>query len=463
MAYTAGASPSSIHLPIARDFRTFSARRVQARQHYTQNYQDLQDRYRRRHLNASVRKLVGPLPADESTHGLYPYPARLVRHIPRFFLNTEQLQSGIAYVLDPFCGSGTVLLEAQYAGTRAVGFEQNPVAALVSRVKTTPVDADEVDDYFRSMLLAAKRSRLAPSSPRYLKKWYDSSSLSVLGRIASVLRDVPEDPAGDCVRLCFGILSRRLSVMDRRIPVPVRDKTLLDREIPAKDAWRAFEDIFDRTLERLATLSLRLPKAHVVRADARDKKPWNALGHMGDGLILTSPPYGAAQKYVRSTSLEAGWLGFASNAGTISIERDSIGREHLAPHERHIDIDGFADRGLRKTLHRISSIDSQRAMIYCNYFSDMRAVINNIATSEASIKRICLISGTNIVSQIEVDTRSHLGAMLIESGFERSLALKDDIRGRTLLTTRRGGASPATAEYIDVFEQPTTAKSAAHE
>ncbi|MEN3219923.1 hypothetical protein PUR22_03630 [Mycolicibacterium porcinum] len=442
-----------MHLPIATDFQRFSARRVQARRHYTQNYADLQARYSRRYLSTSIRELVGPLPANESTHGLYPYPARLVRHIPRFFLNTEQIQTGIDYVVDPFCGSGTVLLEAQYAGTRAVGFDQNPVAALISRVKTTPVDIDAVDELFKSVILAAKRSRIRADSHSYLTKWYDPNSYSVLSRIGLTLRELPDESEADCIRVCFGLLSRRLSIMDRRIPVPVRDKRLVERELRTDDAWRTFLEIFSKTLERVSNLPPRLPKSLVFSADARNTMPWDALQKMGDGLVLTSPPYGAAQKYVRSTSLEAGWLGFASTKGTIDIERGSIGREHLAPHEQLIDIDRFVDQKLRRTLRKISKVDSRRAMIYSNYFSDMQTVVNNITSSRASIKRICLISGTNIVSQLPVDTRLHLNNMFLDAGFEKSLALKDDIRGRTLLTTRRGGASPAPAEYIDIFER----------
>src|SRR5690606_9082165 len=42
-------------------------------------------------------------------------------------------------LLDPFCGSGTVLVEARAAGLRAIGVDLNPLAVLIARAKTWTV------------------------------------------------------------------------------------------------------------------------------------------------------------------------------------------------------------------------------------------------------------------------------------------------------------------------------------
>ena len=46
-------------------------------------------------------------------------------------------------------------------------------------------------------------------------------------------------------------------------------------------------------------------------------------------LVITSPPYGSAQKYIRSTSLSLNWLKLASPSQLRTLEEKSIGREHL--------------------------------------------------------------------------------------------------------------------------------------
>src|SRR5262245_44009712 len=93
-----------------------------------------------RPIDVSFRQLVGPIPVNDLSHAIYPYPARLLRQIPRFFLHCEQIVSKGDVVLDPFCGSGTVLVEARAAHVTGWGIDSNPFARLLSAVKTTPLD-----------------------------------------------------------------------------------------------------------------------------------------------------------------------------------------------------------------------------------------------------------------------------------------------------------------------------------
>jgi DNA modification methylase len=70
--------------------------------------------------------------------GIHPYPAKFIGDIPRAFIEHLPIPTGTR-VLDPFCGSGTTLVEAQRAGLSTVGIDLNPIACLLARVKTTPL------------------------------------------------------------------------------------------------------------------------------------------------------------------------------------------------------------------------------------------------------------------------------------------------------------------------------------
>ena len=67
-------------------------------------------------------------------HGFHAYPARMHPTLARRCV--ELLAPAGATVLDPFCGSGTVLVEARLAGRIAGGIDLNPLAVLLSRLKT---------------------------------------------------------------------------------------------------------------------------------------------------------------------------------------------------------------------------------------------------------------------------------------------------------------------------------------
>src|SRR5437763_1215443 len=71
-------------------------------------------------------------------HLIHPFPVKLLVHIPYFFLANSIVSYPGDTVLDPFCGSGTVLLEALLADRCAIGADVNPLARLISKVKTSP-------------------------------------------------------------------------------------------------------------------------------------------------------------------------------------------------------------------------------------------------------------------------------------------------------------------------------------
>lgn len=96
-------------------------------------------------IQVDFRKLVDWVPySDSYTHYIHSYPAKLLKHIPIFFLNSKVLLSNKnSLILDPFCGSGTVMLEALLAGHSAIGCDANPLARLIAKVKTTKIDINE--------------------------------------------------------------------------------------------------------------------------------------------------------------------------------------------------------------------------------------------------------------------------------------------------------------------------------
>jgi len=125
------------------------------------------DNLRKRYLQKgcaipiNFRKKVSCLKASERyTHLMHPYPAKLVTHIPYFFVNNNILSQPGDIVLDPFAGSGTVLLEALLTGRIPAGADTSPLARMITKVKTTPLSVEK-------LIVAAQRlySNI-PSSPQ---------------------------------------------------------------------------------------------------------------------------------------------------------------------------------------------------------------------------------------------------------------------------------------------------------
>ena len=75
---------------------------------------------------------------DYATHGLYRYPGKFIPQIPCFLI--QQFSKKYDIVLDPFCGSGTTLVEANLLHRSSYGIDSNPVARLITKVKTKKIN-----------------------------------------------------------------------------------------------------------------------------------------------------------------------------------------------------------------------------------------------------------------------------------------------------------------------------------
>ena len=90
--------------------------------------------------------------SDRYTHLIHTYPAKLLVHIPYFFLNNTYFSKEGDTILDPFCGTGTVLLEANLAKRNAIGADANPLARLIASVKTRKLDETKLNQTLKRVI-----------------------------------------------------------------------------------------------------------------------------------------------------------------------------------------------------------------------------------------------------------------------------------------------------------------------
>ena len=72
------------------------------------------------------------------THGIHKFPAKFFPELPRYLI--RKYSEAHQIVLDPMCGSGTVVLESMLNDRVSVGIDIDPIARLITKVKTTPIN-----------------------------------------------------------------------------------------------------------------------------------------------------------------------------------------------------------------------------------------------------------------------------------------------------------------------------------
>ena len=83
------------------------------------------------------------------THCLHNYPAMMIPQIARELLNRYGTPNG--WVLDPYCGTGTSLVEASMFGMNSVGCDINPLVRLIATAKTTPIALQVLKCYLKDL------------------------------------------------------------------------------------------------------------------------------------------------------------------------------------------------------------------------------------------------------------------------------------------------------------------------
>jgi DNA modification methylase len=426
-----------------------------------------------RPISVNFRKLVPWMRVGErATHYLHPYPAKLLPHIPAFFLANDVLTSPGDSVLDPFCGSGTVLLESLLHGRRGLGADSNPLARLITAAKvTSAIPAD-----LRSTLAyIAKSFSQAPNDPPpsvvNLQYWFYPHVVPQLTKLRYAIDRIENAQTRDFFRVCFSACVRRASLADPRLSVPVR---LRQDQYPK---GHPFRDSANRRLQRLRrqnvladflvvaesnirrvealhTLRQGDSNASLVSTDARTlvQAAGNPLAAESVDLILTSPPYVGAQKYIRSSSLSLGWLGLTGDQNLRGLEDQNIGREHF----RLIATRDLRPTGLADADRRIEAIAKRnplRATIASTYLNEMAQALRESSRVLRPGGHLVLVAGNSSICKQQFHTQAYLRQLAEMQGLKVRLALVDAIRSRGLMTRRNSTASVITREWVLLFQK----------
>ncbi len=236
---------------------------------------------------------------ERATHGFHTYPAGLNPDAAR-----DLVALGSGPLLDPFCGGGTVLVEAMLAGREALGLDVSPIANLVARARTARTTEEErttLRATARRATEAALAARTTPNVPEELVRWYEPHALTELATIHDA---IGKDP------LLRAVFSAILVKASRRESDTSSARTGEKR--PPGTAGVLFHKKareYARMLEALVEASPGGARARVHREDARELRERG-----GFGLVVTSPPYPGVYDYMTMQQLRLVWLGLDAGA-----------------------------------------------------------------------------------------------------------------------------------------------------
>jgi len=407
----------------------------------------------------SFRQLVPWLKVGErATHYLHPYPAKLLPHIAHFFLATEELCSRDGLVLDPFGGSGTVAVETCLSGRPAAYVDSNPLARLIAEVKLRPLRTTEVAGRVAQLKERFSRSRASTPPPVVnIDKWFSETGITRLTRLKSAINRDEQDDIQRLFLATFSAVVRKVSRSDPRLSVPVSVAVSEEEQNKKDSIWERFEEQLAANLKRVEELSTLLPRAPRLTVAGSDARHFmsDGLSHIKPGsveLIITSPPYAGAQKYIRASSLCLGWLGMAGVGELRPLEKMTIGREHLSSQDRS-SILQTSIPAADAAISRIREKNATRAAICAIYLQEMQLAVQQMHLALKRGGHVVLIIGNNEVCGEPFLSSDYLTEYFVRFGFEIRAKLVDEIKSRGLMTKRNKTASVITREWVLIFRK----------
>ena len=364
-------------------------------------------------------------------------------------------------------------LESLLAGRNAYGADSNPLARLIARVKSTKYNTENLSNILTDVV-----SNSISSNERHLPDvvncdmWFSKRNKDDLSKILFQINKIEDEDIKNFMLVSFSNCVKKVSYADPRVSVPVRlnskkyedrpelkEKT--EKKIDEIDNVNVFEKFRTITLDnikrfkKLESTFIDNYKANHISNDARRLYNCNQeLDFLENDLIqliITSPPYAGAQKYIRSSSLNLGWTGLANVSELSTLDKKNIGREIYNKNEIFIVKTGIKDADL--LIEKIALINISRANIACKYLTEMKIALDEMIRVLKNGGNLVLVIGNNKICGFEFNTQAYLTEYIVEKGLNLEFKLIDDIASYGLMTKRNKTADIISREYILVFKK----------
>ncbi|MFZ8859562.1 MAG: DNA methyltransferase [Thermocrinis sp.] len=370
------------------------------------------------------------IPAGQGLHGIHPYPAMFHFLLVRKFI--RDLSSEGDLILDPFCGSGVSAVEALLNNRNYVGYDINPLAVLIAKVRTTPIPTEKALKQLKLILKHDIKDYEVPEFPN-IEYWFDEDVIEGLAKLRAAIFDVEDVKFLNLFKVSFSETVRLVSRVDRSEFKLVRAK-----RVKKQDVKLVFEAIARRNIVRLSVLSKLPLKASV------DIQQLNVLGDLplkdeSVDLVITSPPYGDSKTtvaYEQFSKLSIKWLGLD----------DSFKNYQLGAKEKSCE-KGLPSEELNECLEEIKKRDEKRAKEVYSFYADLYRAIENISRKVQPGKHAIVVVGNRWVRGVELPTDKICVSFFRQLGFTHIATLVREI------SNKRMPSGTMKYEYVVILQK----------
>ncbi len=379
-----------------------------------------------------------------ATHGFHKYPAKFIPQLAKRCIEENTNSNDV--VCDPFMGCGTTLIESLVSGRKAVGVDINPVAYLISKVKTTPINPEklktEIDKvlsdlnlYFESKNKQKTLSKveILPKLPinERIEYWFpDKKTRGDLSIILGRIDTIKDKDIRDFCLCAFSNILKNASIWLMKSIKPTRDLNkkinspinLFSRQIKKMSRGNeTYWNILPTTIKNNLKSYLNLKKA-----DARNLPAENN----SVGLIVTSPPYVTSYEYADLHQLTALWFEYTQSIN--EFREGFIG----SVHKKEFDHNGIKSKLAKQEIEELSKTSKKEAEAVKNYFFEMQQCFEEMHRVLKPKGRTCIVIGNTELRKVPILNAEVFVEIMLNLGFKMHKIIKRRIPSKVLPQTR---------------------------
>lgn len=365
----------------------------------------------------------------EYTHCFHNYPAMMIPQVARKLLERYGVEGG--WLLDPYCGTGTSLVEASMFGMNAVGCDINPLVRLIASAKTNPPSLRVLDEHLDDMQRTLMRikfngndSDAADIPPVFnMDYWFSNSVIKSLALLREHILAARDKAVRNFLWVAFSETARECSYTKNgefklvRMPAPK-----LATHNP--DVFGIFQDKLARNRKGLEAYIERREGVQTLITDANTANGECPYMPQSFDLVITSPPYGDSPTtvaYGQFSRLSAEWIGLPNPR---KVDRISMGGCRKSGY--------LPDSPVTSAIEEVRSIDRKRAAQVEAFYIDLYNSVKTVASIASERAAVCYVVGNRRVKGVTLPTDEFVGFAFSDFGFSHNETIVRNIPNKRM-------------------------------
>ncbi len=407
------------------------------------------------------------------THGFHKYPGKFIPQIPKWAIEKYLSNSKDKTILDPFCGSGTTLVEGILHQHNSIGIDIDPLSVLISKVKTTKIDLILFNEITKWLIHNIENPDKADYTPACfsINHWFTDDAINKLSIIRSLIDKIPiffgDEQAindiQDLLIICFSSIIRKVSNADNQ-----SQKTYVSHTKIKKPDEVNFQ--FLKQLEKYSTKISEFSRfvddstKSTILCTSSANGIDEILKNIKIDLAITSPPYIKAIDYIYNQMAELFWIGDFFDMETQykqnTKKTNYIGNKQISKKEYSIysPFESLLNiQELDLKLQEIYTLDTKNghkhSYLTYKYFLEMEMHFLSMSKVLSKDSHYIMVVGNSSVSNVSFETANYLVKLAERNGFILHNKWGYKIKNRFMRFNRKGRGGLIQIDWVLDFRK----------